>query len=98
MLEEITKDTVKGKAIRELQSLRQLVLAGTTVATNIAAADTTVEGTTIVSVVEFDPAGPTFADLTAEAEITSDGNLQLDTTDTTGSQLLVWLYDKPIDE
>lgn len=103
-LEEITEFTLKGKALKELQSLRQVVVAGDSATTNIPIADVTVKNTTILSVVEVahDPAGggagiSTLAldDRTSEAEITSDGNLQLDTTDTTGSTLLVWLREKP---
>ena len=97
--EVITKDTIKGAAIRELQNYKLRPLAGTTAATNIALAGTTVLGTTILSVLQYDPndggAGVGgFADLTSEAAITSDGNLQLDTTNTTGTFLLVATFDK----
>ena len=99
-LEELTEFTVKGKAITELQSLRQVVLAGATAATDIAVAGVTIKNTQILSVLEYDRSGGgaglgTFTDRTSEASITSDGNLQLDTTNTTGSQLLAWLREKP---
>lgn len=99
-LETITKDTIKGAAIRELQGLKQQVVAGTTANTNIALAGATVAKTTIVGVIEHDPdkggAGVSgLNDRTSEAAITSDGNLQLDTTDTTGHELIVTTFNKP---
>ena len=94
-LENITPFTIKGAAINELQSLKKDVLAGTTAATNIALAGATVKRSTVKSVLAFNPLGPSFADLTAEASIASDGNLQLSTTDTTGQKLIVEWYDKP---
>ena len=98
-LEQITKDTVKGAAIRELQGLREQVVPGDTAATDIPLAGATVKGTTLVSVLEYDPdkggAGVGgFNDRTAEAAITSDGNLQLDTTDTSGHDLIVKSFNK----
>jgi len=102
--ETITKDTIKGKAIRELQAWAQVPLAGAAAATDIALAGATVEKTTVVGVMEVihDPNGGgagvsslSFADRTSEAAITSDGNLQLSTTDTTGSILLVSTVNKP---
>lgn len=94
-VEAITKDTIKGAAIRELQGLKLQVVAGDSAATNIPLMGATVAKTTIVGVIEHDPVTPVIVDRTSEASITSDGNLQLDTTDTTGSQLAVLTYNKP---
>lgn len=106
-LAKITEDTVKGLLINELQSLTLSLLAGTTANTDIALPGADEKRTTIASVLQYDPNGGgagvgAFADLTPEAAVTSPGNLQLDTTDTTGTQLLVWHYlraaDKPLHE
>jgi len=51
------------------------------------------EGDVIVSVLEFDTGVPT--DRTAEASVTEDDVIQLDTTDTTGNKLVVTYYDAP---
>jgi len=93
-LEEITKDTVKGAAIRELQGLAMALVAGAAKDTNIAITGVTVRRTTIVGVLEFVAATPVLNDRTAEANVTSDGNIQLDTTDTSGSQLVVLYFHK----
>lgn len=77
----------------ELQGRTKAIAAGTTSSTNIAVAGITLEDT-IESVVEIDIAGDAVVDRTSEASITSDGNIQLDTTDTTGSHLLIEWMDK----
>lgn len=79
-------------AIAELQALQTATVAGAAAATNIAISGITTQDT-IESVVEFAAGVPT--DRTAEASITSDGNIQLSTTDTTGDVLLVRWYQKP---
>lgn len=79
------------QALVELQGLSIDLVAG-------AAADAAITVTgigtedTILSVIH-NTAG-TLADLTAEATITDDDEIQLGTTDTTGDQLLVFWYDK----
>ena len=98
-LEDITVETIKGAAIRELQGLKQQIVAGANSATNIPLAGATVAGTNIVGVIEHDPdkGGAGVAglnDRTSEAAITSDGILQLDTTNTTGHELIVTTYNK----
>lgn len=68
------------------------VAAGTTADTNIAVAGITTADE-IVRVIEIDIAGNAIADRTAEARITSNGNVQLDTTNTTASWLLIFWAD-----
>ena len=93
--EDITNETIKGTAIRELQGLQCAVVTGTTAATDIALAGATVKKTTLVAVLREDATtGVTLSNLVSEAAITSDGNLQLDTTNTTGSSLIVWFTNK----
>ena len=98
-VDEITKDTIKGSAIRELQGLSERVVAGAASATDIAVAGVTLEKSTLVSVLEYDPDGRgagvgQINDRTSEAAITSDGNVQLDTTNTTGHDLIVKFFNK----
>lgn len=98
-LEQVTEFTIKGKAINELQRLREKLVAGAGIGADIAVAGIkTID--TILSVLQYDPNGGgagvgALADLTSEASITSDGNIQLDTTDTTGTQLIVKFFEKP---
>lgn len=84
--------------IKELQGLKITVVAGAAADTNIAISGIKTEDT-LLAVLEIQP--PTAAsgdtikgDRTSEASITSDGNIQLTTTDTTGNQLLVVWWDK----
>ena len=94
-VEAITKDTVKGAAIRELQGLQCAVLTGAAINTNIALTGATVKGTTLIAVLHNTvTTGVTEANRVDEAAITTDGNLQLDTTDTTNDQLVVWFFQK----
>jgi len=66
-----------------------VVVNGAAADTNIAVAGITT-GDEIVSVIMFDTGVPSV--VTAEASITSNGNIQLDTTDSTGNKLVVtWL-------
>ncbi len=78
----------------DLDDLKQQVAIGNTANTDIALAGATLAGTTIVSVLEYDPNGGgggkgTWVERTSEAVMTSDGNMQLNTTDTTGHDLVV---------
>ncbi len=71
------------------------VVAGAAADTNIAIAGIKT-GDKLVSVLQVEPdngaTGTMLTDRTGEASITSDGNIQLTTTNTTGKQLLViWL-------
>ncbi len=81
----------------ELQGYTTEVVDGDSSATNIPVAGIATEDT-IQSVVGHDPDNGTPAlqvlDLTSEASITSAGNIQLDTTDTTGYDLVVSWYNK----
>jgi len=66
-------------AIRELQGYTKSVLAGNSVDTKIDLAAIRAEDS-ILSVLEFDPAGPVFADRTSEASVTdirADGTITL---------------------
>lgn len=96
MLEnEFAKDTVKGKALLELQRLKTVVVDGDTAATDIPIADLKTTDT-IQSVVSQDgTSGVLEGELSAEASIPTTGNLQLATTDTTGKKLLVTYWSKP---
>ena len=82
--------------LRELQGLRVQAVVGATAATNIAIADITTEDT-LVSVLGLDrnatAANIDFYSIT-DASITSDGNIQMATTVTSGDALLVFWFDK----
>lgn len=86
MTQNVTQYTVKGKAINEVQAMTQAVVAGTTATTDIAVTGITVADT-IVGVIMFAAGVP--SDVTSEASVTSAGNIQLSTTNSTGNQLLV---------
>lgn len=90
-LHEVAKDTVKGKAITELQGLTVNVVNGTTAATNIAVSGIALVDT-LVSVIMFTAGVP--SDVTADASITSAGNIQLATVDSTGNKLQVMWFNK----
>lgn len=90
--ESITPHTRKGRAIVELQSVVTEVVAGTTSATNIAVANILTTDT-LESVIMFAAGVP--SDVTGEASITSNGNIQLSTTNSTGNTLIVRWLDKP---
>lgn len=79
-------------AVRELQGLTMDVVAGADVDTNIAITGIAVEDT-LMAVLHY-TAGAAVANLTSEAAITSAGNIQLTTTDTTGDQLVVFWFNK----
>lgn len=77
--------------IKELQGLTTNIGDGTTAATNIAVAGIALEDT-LQSVIMF--AGGVPSDVTSEASITSAGNIQLSTTDSTGNKLLITWFNK----
>lgn len=81
--------------LQELQGLKFAVVAGAAADTNIAVAGITTSDT-IRAVVRFHGAGTDVTDvsLVTDAAITSAGNIQVDTTVTTGSKLLVIWSDK----
>lgn len=93
--EGLSGSTLAGKnlmrALREAQ-VKITVVAGTTSATNIAVTGIATEDT-IVSCLRLNrdatAANIDIADVTAEANITSAGNIQLTTTNTTGDTLIV---------
>lgn len=90
-----SKDTIKGVILRRLDArLNQIdseqsaFVSGAAVDTNIAVSGITT-AQEIVSVTRFNSGVP--SDVTSEASITSNGNIQLDTTNTTGNTLkVVW--------
>lgn len=77
-------------AIRELQAKTVTVVDGAAVDTNIAIAGITTKDT-LGSVLRFVTDTPT-SNLVGEASITSDGNIQLSATNTTGNKLVVEWY------
>lgn len=79
-------------ALRQLQRLQITLVAGAAAVTNIAIAGITLDAE-IVSVLH-NTAG-VIVDLTTEAAVTSAGNIQLSTTDTTGDQLIVFWMPGP---
>jgi len=83
--------------IREIQGLKVNVLAGAAVDTNIAVTGIATTDT-ILTCLQVEPddgtASTMLTDRTAETTVTSAGNIQLGTTDTTGKQLLFVWYDK----
>jgi len=94
-VETITKETVKGKALNELQGLKTVVLAGAGAATNIPVTGLKVSDT-IQSVLHQDGvSGVMLGELSAEASIPTAGNLQISTTVTTGNKLILNYWSKP---
>jgi malonyl CoA-acyl carrier protein transacylase len=79
------------------RKLVQVVVNGAEADANIAIAGIKKATDKIVSVIRFDKAAEGklegISHLTAEAAITSDGNIQLADTNTTGDSLLVSYYD-----
>ena len=84
-------------ALVELQGLKVAVVAGTTSATNIPitgiATNDTIVSVVLIAFVAGTPS-LTITDVTSQASITSAGNIQLSTTNTTGDTLLVHWFDK----
>ena len=83
--------------LQEIRGLKFDVVAGATSSTNIAISGIALVDT-LLKVLQVEPDNGTtstmLTDRTGEAAITSAGNIQLDTTDTSGKQLLVVWYDK----
>ncbi len=76
--------------------LKVVVVAGTTAAANIAVSGiATTDKIVAVVRVDLDAAAANIDvdDLTSEASITSAGNIQLSTTNTTGDKLIVFWLD-----
>lgn len=88
MFKVIGDSSRKGKAITQLQQAKTVPVAGAAANTNIAVAGIGLKDE-ITSVMEVDFAGSAINDRTSEASVTSAGNIQLSTTDTTGKTLLV---------
>ncbi len=85
------------KLIQELQGLKFEVLAGAATDTNIAVTGIAIDDTILKCLMVEPDDGTTstmLTDVTSETNITSAGNIQLDTTTTTGKQLLLVYYDK----
>ena len=80
-----------GHALKELQSLKTEVLDGAAAVTNIAVTGIAV-GDTIQSAVMYAAGVP--SNVTAEVSITSAGNIQLATTDSTSNKLVVNWFGK----
>ena len=94
-MQEITDHTLKGAAIVELQNLNREVVGGDAAATNIPVALITTKDT-LRSVLQQDSTSGVFdAEQLADASITSDGNIQLATVDSTGKTLIVEWAKKP---
>lgn len=85
--------TNKGRKIYELQSLTTTLVAGTTATTNIAVTGIATEDT-LQSVLMQDGTTKAVTNVSSEASITSAGNIQLATTDSTGNTLIVNWYNK----
>jgi hypothetical protein len=83
------KTAAQDHAIRELQGKATTVVAGAAATTDIAVTGIAV-GDTLGSVLMFAAGVP--SDVSSEASITSAGNIQLSTTDSTGNQLVVEWY------
>ena len=79
--------------LQELRGIKFNAAAGAATDTNIAVSGIAVEDT-LVGVLEIDIAGDAVADRLSESSITSAGNIQLTTTTTTGSFLLIIWMDK----
>lgn len=78
-------------AVKEVQRLKQVVVAGAGANTNIAIAGIALADV-LVGVVELVPATPALVSRTATTTITSAGNIQCSVS-TVGSQLIVTYFD-----
>jgi len=82
--------------LKELQGLKITRVAGAAADTNIAVTGIATTDT-LLSVLVIDTAaaaGSGITDLTSETAITSAGNIQHDTTSSSGKDVLVFWYDK----
>lgn len=77
--------------LKELQGLTRTLVDGAAADTNIPITGIAAEDT-LVSVIEWNAGVPT--DRTADASITSAGNIQLSTTNSTGNKLDVLWFNK----
>ena len=93
-MESVTEFTDRGKAIKELQQLIAATVAGSTALTNIAVTGIKLVDT-LQSVIEIATTTGIPTDRTAETSITSDGNIQLSTTNTPRDKLIVQYWRKP---
>lgn len=82
----------QGHAIKELQGKKTSVVTGGAAATDLPMAGVGANDS-IGSVIMF--ASGTPSDVTSEASISSAGNIQLSTTNSTGNQLVVEWYPQP---
>ena len=83
--------------LTELRGLQVAVVAGAAADTNIAVTGIATEDTILACVRlnrDATAANIDADNLTAECLITSAGNIQMDTTTTTGDKLIVFWYDK----
>lgn len=82
--------------INELQGLKISIGVGALPNTNIPITGiNTVD--TLITVIQH-PGAALMVDRTAQASITSTGNIQLSTTNTTGDNILVFWFDKDPDD
>lgn len=84
-------------AVGELQRLKVNVLAGAAADTNIAVSGIKTEDTILTCLRlnrDATAANIDITNLTSETAITSDGNIQIDTTVTTGDTLILFWFDK----
>lgn len=94
MLDQLSKDTLKGRAINELQSLQAIVVAGGGAGADLTATGLKVADSTLAAVLRYVAGVPT-ANLLDEASVTADNTLVCATTNTTGNVLVVWFWNKP---
>lgn len=95
MVSKASPTSQQAQGVLENKVFKVSTPAGAGVDTNIAVTGIKT-GDTLVSVLRLNrdatAANIDITDVTSEASITSDGNIQLDTTDTTGDRLIVhWL-------
>lgn len=82
-------------AVKELQGLKVKTLSGAAAVTNIAVSGIATADV-LVAVLQFDVSGGNVVnviDRLSEASVTSAGNIQLATTDTTGDKLVLIYFD-----
>jgi len=102
--EAVKKNTIRGrigakaKPIAEaLGQIKQVRADGNTAGADITLVDgdgrNIGDEATIISVLEVTTGGGVLVSRTAEASMTADGVMQLDTTDTSGDDLIVLLID-----
>lgn len=92
---DMAKGTIKGAVLQDtrqrvfaLEAVKEEVAAGALPNTNIAVPGILLASSKLMSVIRYVTGVPT-ANLLSEATVTSDGNIQLSTTNTTGDALIV---------